>query len=330
MKFGHDFRRWIGVWGLVCLCVFFLSSVLHALPSGFPGGFQTLALEEKGVLERAIQDYAKRVLELDRDLLKLREQTEWILLRVERFRDRGEPVPASLEQHLDRTRREVLAGSREKERLDRMAREHLDRFQKLHREVLDRFGGEAPAWWTLNPGVTRFMTQPKPVDEPGRKEPVQEGVTPEAAPIISGLEETWRVRLMESELSEWFEVREHAGRIQLVGRRPILFDEGDMGVPGEYSRFMENLARFLNRHPASVRVEGYADSRPVRGVRYGSNWEVAAHRAANVVLELVRRGTPERVFTVVSHGAHGAVADGEAEDLRLRRRVELSVELKTP
>lgn len=41
-----------------------------------------------------------------------------------------------------------------------------------------------------------------------------------------------------------------------------------------------------------IEVEGHTDDVPIKSIRYESNWELSAHRATNVVKELIKSGLP--------------------------------------
>ena len=81
---------------------------------------------------------------------------------------------------------------------------------------------------------------------------------------------------------------------------------------------------------ADIAVEGHTDNRPLRGGVYGTNWELAAARAAAVTRFLLSKGIPPERLRSVSYADTRPAANNDSDEGRAaNRRVALRVEFVT-
>lgn len=136
------------------------------------------------------------------------------------------------------------------------------------------------------------------------------------------------VKDLESEVS--------AGQIQIEQLREglrlnlsqdILFRSGAVTLEPYGIEVLRKVSNQLKRFPQQVEVQGHSDSVPLSGAleqRWGSNWELAAARASQVVRLLESQGVDPTRLRAVSYGQHAPVADNGSTEGRARnRRIEI-------
>jgi flagellar motor protein MotB len=109
-------------------------------------------------------------------------------------------------------------------------------------------------------------------------------------------------QLEKAGLIDWMEFS--GDTIILTNRLPILFASGSAVIAPDYQDFLKKLAAFVKMHEVHIIVDGYADINPIRTLRYPSNLELGAARAANVVHELVKHGVNPAICQIGSTGEH--------------------------
>jgi len=116
-------------------------------------------------------------------------------------------------------------------------------------------------------------------------------------------------------------------KINLPGH--VLFDSARAELKAEASEVLSALADLLVGIPDKyIEVRGHTDSRPLTASRlFRDNYDLAYHRAKNVMLYLSREGAiPEREFEVVACGPSQPIASNDTDDgMRANRRVEIKV-----
>jgi chemotaxis protein MotB len=136
------------------------------------------------------------------------------------------------------------------------------------------------------------------------------------------------VKDLESEVS--------AGQIQITQLRDglrlnlaqdILFRSGSSTLEPYGVKVLMKVSSQLARHPQQVEVQGHSDDVPLSGAlaaRWGTNWELAAARASQVVRLFEAEGVDPTRLRAVSYGSHAPVATNDtAEGRALNRRIEI-------
>jgi chemotaxis protein MotB len=136
------------------------------------------------------------------------------------------------------------------------------------------------------------------------------------------------VKDLESEVS--------AGQIQIEQLREglrlnlsqnILFRSGAVALEPYGVEVLKKVSSQLHRFPQTVEVQGHSDDVPLStslARRWGTNWELAAARAASVVRLFESEGVDPTRMRAVSYGEHEPVASNDtAEGRAANRRIEI-------
>jgi chemotaxis protein MotB len=106
----------------------------------------------------------------------------------------------------------------------------------------------------------------------------------------------------------------------------LLFDAGDDTLKPAAEKAIEVVARELAPRAVDVRVEGHTDDRPIRTVRFRSNWDLSTGRATAVVNVLSKNGLAPERLSAAGYGEFHPVAPNATDDgRRQNRRVDIVV-----
>jgi len=106
----------------------------------------------------------------------------------------------------------------------------------------------------------------------------------------------------------------------------LLFPSGEAQPLRPAAALLEKVAHILTAYPNPVRVEGFADDRPIATPKFPSNWELSAARAARVVRMLMQGGVEPARLAAVGYAEFQPLMDNQSSDGRSRnRRVVLLV-----
>ena len=106
----------------------------------------------------------------------------------------------------------------------------------------------------------------------------------------------------------------------------LLFASGDAEPRLGSLPFLRQLAQILEKHPNTIRVEGFTDNVPINTAKFPSNWELSASRAAAVVNFLSMYGVAPQRMAAVGYGEHQPIMSNDTDAGRQRnRRVVLVV-----
>lgn len=147
-------------------------------------------------------------------------------------------------------------------------------------------------------------------------------------PTLPEAPQTWATRTSR-ELAALL-AREGLGRDAVVERVDrhvvvrlgdnILFALGQADLRPEGAALMARLAPSLARLNSFIRVEGHTDDLPIANLRFPSNWELSAGRAATVVRHLIAGGMPAGQLEAVGFADTRPVVRGRSDTARARNR----------
>jgi len=100
----------------------------------------------------------------------------------------------------------------------------------------------------------------------------------------------------------------------------LLFPSGAAEPLPDAVRVLDKVAGVLSTYPNPVRVEGFADDRPIATIKFPSNWELSAARAARVVRILMQDGIDPRRLAAVGYAEYQPLADNQSSQGRSRNR----------
>ena len=89
---------------------------------------------------------------------------------------------------------------------------------------------------------------------------------------------------------------------------------------------MHKIASVLSSGQHRIQIAGHSDSKPVKTVRFPSNWELSAARAISVAESLIENGVEASRISAVGYADTQPIGDNESETGRSQnRRVELYI-----
>ncbi len=127
--------------------------------------------------------------------------------------------------------------------------------------------------------------------------------------------------------------------IKVVGDRfifesELLFDSASADLQENGKEKLKQIAMTLmettNQIPADIdwliQVEGHTDKRPIKTLKYPSNWVLSTERANSVLKLLLEIGFPPNRLAAAGYGEFYPISDGESkEDYQQNRRIELKL-----
>jgi chemotaxis protein MotB len=133
--------------------------------------------------------------------------------------------------------------------------------------------------------------------------------------------------LQEEVTAGQIEIEQLRDGIRLNLAQDILFPSGSVSLQSSGEAVLRKVSTRLRTVTHRVEVQGHSDDVPLSrslARRYGSNWELAAARASQVVRLFESEGVEPARLTVVSFGPWAPVADNDTPEGRaLNRRIEI-------
>ncbi|MFW5722982.1 MAG: MotB family protein [Halochromatium sp.] len=215
------------------------------------------------------------------------------------------------------------------------------RFKRLAGELRQAFGvqreipaevipmGTSPVFQQFSPG----RPQPIPVDE------IRQRTTPErptlAAGDIDSRVET-RLEAIEEQLVQTVREADPDGKVEVIrdGLDIILrideqgsFPSGSAQISSSFRDLLEVLSTEFTEIPGYIAVDGHTDDVPIRSLRFQSNWDLSAMRAATVTNVLLENPLLEPArFIVLGHADTRPLVPNDTPEQRAKnRRVELTI-----
>lgn len=111
----------------------------------------------------------------------------------------------------------------------------------------------------------------------------------------------------------------------------LIFAPGDDTLKEPAMKAMSALATQLEGRKISIRIEGHTDDRPIRTVRFRSNWDLSTARATAVVATLATAGIPPATLSAAGYGEFHPVAKNTTDEgRRQNRRVDIVLSVAPP
>jgi len=132
--------------------------------------------------------------------------------------------------------------------------------------------------------------------------------------------------LRENGLQDKVQVSLRPDGVHTVITDSVMFNTGEARIIEPARTVLRLLVGVIDTEVKAVAVEGHTDSRPIRTIRYPTNWELSAARAASVVRFLQQHEDvlePQR-YVALGYGEHRPVATNATPAGRAQnRRVEI-------
>lgn len=187
------------------------------------------------------------------------------------------------------------------------------------------------------PSAARYGSpRPSPMLEPSLRPLVESGMrganAEEQKRLSEARSQLSKIALeLEDELADLVQTRainvHHADLwLEVEINSDVLFDTASATLEPDAQALLVRVARLLRDQPNAVRVEGHTDDRPINTLRFPSNWELSAARAASVVHLFAREQVDPERLVMVGYGEHRPkVADTSNAARDANRRVVLMV-----
>jgi chemotaxis protein MotB len=165
-----------------------------------------------------------------------------------------------------------------------------------------------------------------PGDSPVPAAPAPDRHPPQLPPELEALRAELAQMQKRAELPPSLQVVVRRHELVLRLSENLLFDAGDDTLRVPAKQAVHIVAGELVKRPVNVRVEGHTDDRPIRTVRFRSNWDLSTGRATAVVAALLDEGYDPARLSAAGYGEFHPIAPNATDDgRRQNRRVDLVV-----
>ncbi len=136
------------------------------------------------------------------------------------------------------------------------------------------------------------QTVPEPTRPAAPAAPVPTSPGLPAPPSLTPGNKQWLDRLEALGLPPEVDISATERKVTIVVRERILFASGSATLQPAAIDLLRTLSPSLVSLPGSITVEGHSDDLAISTIRFPSNWELSAARAAAVVRALAGMGIP--------------------------------------
>lgn len=120
-------------------------------------------------------------------------------------------------------------------------------------------------------------------------------------------------------------VRDDDAKSVVTIRGDGLFQPGSASVSSQYLPLMVRIGQALNDVPGHVLVTGHTDNKPIRSLRFPSNWHLSDERARSVLRLLAQQVPAARLAAEGRADAEPVVGNETSEGRAQNRRVEITL-----
>lgn len=139
-------------------------------------------------------------------------------------------------------------------------------------------------------------------------------------------------RLLAAEIASGaLTVRDLPDRSLVIAQGDQLFEPGSATVSDSFARLLERIGVAVAHTPGQLLVRGHTDDRPIRSLRFPSNWHLSLARAeAAARLLQPMLGDPARLRTEGLADSEPVASNQSAEGRARNRRVEIVLYTSAP
>lgn len=121
------------------------------------------------------------------------------------------------------------------------------------------------------------------------------------------------------------DIRESVGRSTVILKGDGLFASGSDVVQSAQVPVIHAIAAALQQIPGQVLITGHTDDRPIRSIRFPSNWHLSKYRAEAVAAILARTVSPDRLIAEPRSSNEPLVDNSTPQNRAINRRVEITL-----
>lgn len=119
------------------------------------------------------------------------------------------------------------------------------------------------------------------------------------------------------------------GYAQLEIQDKILFKSSEANLLTEGAGLLNKITHLLDHSTGLIYIEGHTDNRPIKTIKFPSNWELGAARATSVLHYLASQNIDVTRLRAITYGATKPRADNSTDEGRERnRRVSLVLKIQ--
>ncbi len=142
------------------------------------------------------------------------------------------------------------------------------------------------------------------------------------------LQKKFKESLSELGLIDSVQMQITLGYAQIEIQDKILFNSSDAKLVDSGESLLKKLSILLKQSKGLIYIEGHTDNRPIKTMRFPSNWELGAARATSVLHYLASQKLDVTRLRAVTYGATKPLADNSTKEGRERnRRVSLAIKI---
>jgi chemotaxis protein MotB len=95
-------------------------------------------------------------------------------------------------------------------------------------------------------------------------------------------------------------------------------------LKAENLNLLEKIGELILKSSCRVIIKGHTDNVPISSEKYGSNWELSADRAMNILQYFLKKGVPLNRLEAAGYGEYDPLLPNDTPDHRsINRRVEI-------
>ncbi len=147
-------------------------------------------------------------------------------------------------------------------------------------------------------------------------------------PAKNQLQQQLKKTISTLELADTVNIKVTQGYAQLEIQDKILFKSSEAKLLGAGEILLKKLAPLLEQSLGLIYIEGHTDNRPIKTIRFPSNWELGAARATSVLHYLVTQHIASSRLRAITYGDTKPIADNSTEEGRGKnRRVSITIKV---
>jgi flagellar motor protein MotB len=246
-----------------------------------------------------IESFGHKMDLVEQEIARLDQDLQWLENKISTIPLMGRPVPRTLHQSVAYKQKRLAV---------------LEKIRGQYRDILADMTADLPDPSEKDPDLVSRNAAPSP--DAADQETQETKATQDLMD-----------RIQAYNMADWFDILPSRQYPQaLVSTLPILFSSGSAVVAKEYQGFFKKISALVNDRPMYIVVDGFADPDPIKTVRYPSNFELGAARAANVIHALTDCGVDPSLFKAATTGKYRFPEDRPvSEEKSMERYVRITL-----